>query len=131
MADLTNWTSPRHFLPDLTTSCLQVLRLDGNQLWDYPVWSLTSLPRLARLSVGENSWPCDCLTVRNIQQLSLLNILTEDNVACTSLSGNSSPAHADNGEGKLSSIPHLRRGREGKNSDIFHTLSEGVSEVYN
>ena len=67
--------------------------LDHNQLWDYPVWSLSSLPRLARLSVGENSWPCDCLTVRNIQQLSLLSILSDNNVACTTLSGNTYYLH--------------------------------------
>ena len=82
------------------TSYLQVLSLEQNQLWDYPVWSLTSLPSLARLSVGQNAWPCDCLTVRNIQQLSLLSILTDNNVACTTLSGKS-PWARDKEEGKI------------------------------
>ena len=119
LADLTNWTSPRYFLNYLALSC-QVLSLDHNQLWDFPVWSLSSLPRLARLSVGENSWPCDCLTVRNIQQLSLTSLLADSNVACTSLSGNNSTpgswaaqysptTEIRKGKGKLSSILHLKR----------------------
>jgi len=72
-----------------TLQKLKVLSLDHNQLWDFPVWSLTSLASLSRLSVGSNAWPCDCLTVRNIQQLSLLPLLTDRNVACTTISGKS------------------------------------------
>ena len=64
---------------------LKVLSLDHNLLWDYPVWSLTSLPSLSSLSLGHNSWPCDCLTVRNIQRIT--NLVTDGSVACTTESG--------------------------------------------
>ena len=99
-----------------------MLSLEQNQLWDYPVWSLTSLPSLARLSVGQNSWPCDCLTVRNIQQLSMLNILTDNKVACTTLSGKS-PGWTDKGEVKIVINSTFW---EVKNSDIFHTTRRGA-----
>merc|ERR1719220_1976863 len=52
---------------------------------DYPVWSLTSLPNLASLTVGENAWPCDCITVRNIQSINY--VLSDSTVTCTTLSG--------------------------------------------
>ena len=104
---------PSSLFSDLTSSYLQVLALDHNQLWDFPVWSLTSLASLSRLSVGSNAWPCDCLTVRNIQQLSLLPLLTDRNVACTTISGNTTVWSPTSqillAEGKLSSILHLRR----------------------
>ena len=101
--------------------------LDHNELWDYPVWSLTtSLPRLARLSVGENSWPCDCLTVRNIQQLSLLTLLSDSNVACTTLSGNIS--WTCSGQIVEGEIVINFTAKQGKNCDIFHTPVRGRYE---
>ena len=42
-------------------SSLSVLRLDGNLLTTFPVWSLVaSHPMLVAVSLAENMWSCDC-----------------------------------------------------------------------
>jgi len=62
---------------------LQILTLHNNQLSSYPVWEVSSLPSLTQLSLADNDWPCDCLTIREMQTLT--NIV--DSVFCQTQSG--------------------------------------------
>jgi len=49
-------------------SSLQVLFLHNNLLSTFPVWTLSILPKLSTISVGNNSWTCDCAFVLQLQQ---------------------------------------------------------------
>ena len=46
----------------------QVLSLSGNHLSVFPVWKLSSLPKLSSISVSGNPWTCDCSFVQQLQQ---------------------------------------------------------------
>ena len=85
--ELLTWVKTRDATTSKNGSTLQVLSLEHNQLWDFPVWSLTALPSLASLALGHNDWPCDCLTVRNIQRIN--DLISDTTVACTTESGES------------------------------------------
>jgi hypothetical protein len=46
----------------------QVLSLSGNHLSVFPVWKLSSLPKLSSISVSGNPWTCDCSFVQQLHQ---------------------------------------------------------------
>ncbi len=64
---------------------LRVLRLDGNALSAFPVWDLSSLPKLSSLSLSGNPWKCECDLVTGFQELARSNVISDyDKLTCIS-----------------------------------------------
>eukprot|EP00092_Neocalanus_flemingeri_P041674 GFUD01045391.1.p1 GENE.GFUD01045391.1~~GFUD01045391.1.p1 ORF type:complete len:1363 (-),score=340.88 GFUD01045391.1:56-4144(-) len=64
-------------------STLQTLFLHNNLLSTFPVWKLSILPQLSMISVGNNSWTCDCGFVQQLQQfLTGLLVIDSSKLEC-------------------------------------------------
>ncbi|XP_040573970.1 toll-like receptor Tollo [Lepeophtheirus salmonis] len=73
---------------------LRVLRLDGNLLISFPVWSLAHNPSLISLSLAHNWWQCDCEFVSKFREFidDHLDIVRDyQSITCTSRDGQTRP----------------------------------------
>ncbi|QQP55664.1 Uncharacterized protein FKW44_000080, partial [Caligus rogercresseyi] len=73
---------------------LRVLRLDGNLLISFPVWSLAHNPSLTSLYLAHNWWQCDCTFVSRFREFidDHLDIVSDyQSITCTSRDGQTRP----------------------------------------